>query len=526
MSEQRPAIKWLLIAVFAASLVWALSTARIGWNHTLSDLYGFRQTQTAITSYYMMRGGPFFRYETPVLGYPWSIPLEFPLYQWIVAFVAGHLGTPLDQTGRFVSELFFYLSLVVAWGILSELGVKRLHRLVFLTLMLLSPEYVFYSRTFMIESTALCFCLAYLYFFLRYRRTRRAPDIVLGSLCGVLGALVKITTFPSFALVAILYYLLTMVRERPPLRPPKRLTVHAVTLLAFFVLPVLVARQWTHYTDQVKMLNTIGAHLTSSALVQWNFGTLRQRFLPSTWGTFFFRIIPDLLGSNVIGLFPLAALYFTRRRLFHVLVCLCGFLSSFLVFIQLHVIHSYYTYANGLFLIAAVSWCIVALLEKERRYALLGAALLLISAGNSVAGYYGRLLRFQIHGREKTEYSRMQKTNWLHFANVSSAATRLTEPQDVLLCFGWEWTSELPYYAERRAVMWPSWMGEESFDNPALQETIRKLENQRIGALIVCNESRTHSLLIQRTTEGLGLVGKPAYEDETCAVYPRPEHAR
>jgi Dolichyl-phosphate-mannose-protein mannosyltransferase len=524
--ERRSAIRWLLIAVFVGSLIWAISTARIGWYHTLSDLYGFRQTQTAITSYYMMRGGPFFKYETPVLGYPWSIPLEFPLYQWIVALIAEYLHTPLDQTGRFVSELFFYLSLLAVWGILSELGVRRLYRLVFLTLMLVSPEYVFYSRTFMIESTALCFCLTYLYFFLRYTRTRRAVDVVLGTLFGILGALVKITTFPSFALVAGLYYLWRIVRQRPLVRDSKILLAHVVTFLAFFCLPILVARQWTHYTDQIKALNTIGTRLTSSALVQWNFGTLQQRFMASTWRTFFFRIVPDLLGSNVIGLFPLVWLYFTRRRLVPFVICLCGFLSSFLVFIPLHVFHSYYTYANGLFLIAAVSWCIVGLLEKQKWHSLLGAALFFISVTNAVGGYYGRLLRFQIHGQEKSEFSRMQKTNWLHFAGVSSAAMRLTEPQEVLLCFGWEWTSELPYYAQRRAVMWPSWMGEESFDNPALQETIRKLGDNRVGALIVCNESKTDALLIQRTTAGLGLVDRPAYEDESCAIYPTPGNAR
>ena len=53
----------------------------------------------------MMHGGSFLRYETPVLGPPWSLPFEFPLYQGIVAGLAKIFSTPLDQTGRFVSIL-------------------------------------------------------------------------------------------------------------------------------------------------------------------------------------------------------------------------------------------------------------------------------------------------------------------------------------------------------------------------------------------------------------------------------------
>jgi hypothetical protein len=515
-----PALRWFVVAVFAATLLWAVSAARVGWHHTLSDWHGFRQTQTALTSYYLLKGGPFFRYETPVVGYPWSIPFEFPLYQWVVAFLARNLHTPLDQTGRFVSEVFFYLSLLAMWGVLSELGVRRTYRLVFLTLTLASPEYVFYSRTFMIESTALSFCVAYLYFILRYVRTRRASDAALGGLCGTLGALVKVTTFPSFALVAGLYYLFTLNRERRLFKPSKLLSSHAAPLLTFFLLPLLVTKAWVQYTDQVKMLNTVGTQLTSSALTLWNFGTLRHRFLAATWRTFFLRIVPDIVGGNVVGLLPLVGLCFARYRLAAFAVSVCGFLACFLVFIQLHVIHGYYAYANGVFLIAAVSWCIVALLEARGWRAVLGAALLLIGAANSVAGYYGRGYRLQFYGDQKTPFSKLQGANSLQFAGVSDAAMRLTRPDDVLLGFGLEWSSELPYYSQRRAVMWPSFIGEENFDNPDLRETLGKLGGNHIGALVVCNASRNNSQLILRATAEFGLAREPAYADEMCAVYP------
>jgi hypothetical protein len=33
----------------------------------------------------MLEHGAWLKYEDPVMGPPWSLPFEFPLYQWIVA---------------------------------------------------------------------------------------------------------------------------------------------------------------------------------------------------------------------------------------------------------------------------------------------------------------------------------------------------------------------------------------------------------------------------------------------------------
>jgi hypothetical protein len=42
---------------------------------------GFRQAQTALTSYYLIKNGFSFSYWTPVIGQGWSVPFEFPIYQ-------------------------------------------------------------------------------------------------------------------------------------------------------------------------------------------------------------------------------------------------------------------------------------------------------------------------------------------------------------------------------------------------------------------------------------------------------------
>ena len=59
----------------------------LGVSWRSSGLIGqeFRQTQTAISCLFTQRDGYKIAYPTPVLGKPWSAPMEFPLYQWAVA---------------------------------------------------------------------------------------------------------------------------------------------------------------------------------------------------------------------------------------------------------------------------------------------------------------------------------------------------------------------------------------------------------------------------------------------------------
>ena len=81
----------------------------------LLEHHSFRQTQTALTSFWMLHGGGFFAYLTPVLGAPWTVPMEFPLFQAIVAFVVRVGGLPLD-----VSFTAGALGLKLdAWGLLK-----------------------------------------------------------------------------------------------------------------------------------------------------------------------------------------------------------------------------------------------------------------------------------------------------------------------------------------------------------------------------------------------------------------------
>ena len=71
--------------------------ATLGWKSLNLPGCEFRQTQTAVSAFFIQREHNFsLAYPTPVLGKPWSIPLEFPLYQWTVVVVSDGLGVALD----------------------------------------------------------------------------------------------------------------------------------------------------------------------------------------------------------------------------------------------------------------------------------------------------------------------------------------------------------------------------------------------------------------------------------------------
>src|SRR5262249_2211704 len=85
----------ILFVLLVLALMAALAVLCLGLFKPILDQYLSRQTQTALTSYWLMQGGPIFAYETPVVGFPWSIPYEFPVYQ-IIAAILSAAGIPLD----------------------------------------------------------------------------------------------------------------------------------------------------------------------------------------------------------------------------------------------------------------------------------------------------------------------------------------------------------------------------------------------------------------------------------------------
>jgi hypothetical protein len=490
------------LILFLASLTYALCAATVGWHNTVLDFIPFRQSQTALTALFMVGRMPTLAYETPVVGPPWAIPFELPVYQWIVAGLISAFGTPLEETGRFVSLVFFLLCLLPGWSILAFLGLSSSHRLVALSLFLVSPFYIFWSRTFLIESTALFFALAYLALALPCVRRPTPARLLTGSLLGVLAALVKITTFAA-VLPAFLVVVAWAILHRRHLAHP--LLRAALLLLVLGAVPTAAGFLWTRYADSLKEQNPIGRDLTSTAplMREWNFGTHRQRRDPEV-RRLIFRRINYAVGHW--GLLVAAGLAVAGSRRYRpaFLACLLLYLPAPLVFTNLYYFHEYYAYANHFFLLAALALGLSALLERGgwfRCTAIAGLVVFLVLA-----------VRWQ-----QTYYRPIQAYNVTDLEAVGAVVRQETAADDVIVVIGYDWSSAVPYSCRRRALAIPQWR------TPTLEKVPSYLALEppwRPGALVICNQwTRYDPVQVLAVLRTAGFAVRHIRVDEQFDVY-------
>jgi hypothetical protein len=337
----------------------------LGLFQPIMDMFAFRQTQTAISAYWLWKGGNWFAYETPVLGYPWAIPFEFPLYQYLVVLLRL-VGVPIDVGGRLVSFGFYLGCLWPLWLLFKSYRLGRYAYLTVSILFLSSPLCLYWSRTVMIESCALFFGLLWLALLARLLSAPRLMNLVWTVLAGTCAVLAKSTTFPAFLVVGGLLFLHQVLRDglAAPYRRPLILAVIA------FVLPLLLGFVWVAYSDAVKLHNIFGSRLTSAMLNTWNFGTWAQRKSSQFWlDVVLLRSLPQIFGYGFLLAIGLAgAALASRRFAVPMVLATVGFFVPFLVFTNLHFHHDYYQYANALFGLAAVGLGIASIAEAGRRW--------------------------------------------------------------------------------------------------------------------------------------------------------------
>jgi hypothetical protein len=509
-------IPTLIIATCAFIAAVALIVAAVhGWNHNLLDMHGFRQTQTAISIEYMLRGGPLLAYETPVFGPPWSWPMEFPLYQWCVAGVAWALHAPVPQTARAVGLFFFGLGLLAIYLGLDMLGLRRSVRLIFLILLLTSPMYLFWSRTCMIESCAVCLGLWFLFFTARLSQEYNWHWLFLASLAGTLTAAVKVTSFPAFAFLAVVI-LLAPLASRASWRVtellPKLDKRHMVVIIVLCVVPILATKVWLAYGDGIKAQNAITANIMSSAPEQfaWNFGTMHQR-LSGEYVRMVRRTVGDVTGKATTPLLFLPLLPFLRRWRLATASCVVAFTIPGAIFTNLHIIHNYYPYANGLFLLGAFGFVIADLLQQDGSSQVAGAVLLVLCTLTGLIGYHQGFYRWQTEGGD------------ISLITTATAIGESIAPDKIVVLRGAYYSPILIYYSGHRGILleetrkdgWPN-------TKQAWLDLLQKTGPGNLGALGFCFEAKDDRAQIEELTNRYGFQTSPQYSDQNCSVfYPR-----
>ena len=424
------------ILFFVAAGVFHLAMAVQGWSLPILDSHGFRQTQTAYSARVIREGGPWLAYETPVLGPPWAIPLEFPLYQWIVAAVSYASGMSIDQAGRLVSLVMTWLTLVPLEILLRQFGLRPAQRLLVAGLYLINPIYIFWGRAVLIETTAVFFSLMSLALGATAERSRRR--LVGAALCGAVAGMMKITTLLPYLLVLGCLFV-GRARQARFERNSTRAAMLRFALIAVVALGAGIA--WTRYADHVKESNPIAAAtLRSETLLKWTFGPPEQRLELFEWGRLAKHVVLHGIGWALPAFALLIVVAVPSARRGEAAACLAGAVVAPLVFMNLYVVHNYYAAANELLLIVAVGLVVCGLFgaNQERTWAAFAACVL--GAVQMTSVYCADYLPVQ--------------------TIVPGEVPRLAEicrqacPADkMLVVIGTDWSPELPYYAERRALM-------------------------------------------------------------------------
>ncbi len=480
------------LVFLGAALLLNFHFFTLGWDNTLLGYHQFRQVQTAIASYHYLRDGLSVHYITPLLGPPWEVPLEFPLYQLSAALCARGTALDLDAAARLTSWLYFLGVLPACYLLLERFRLTAAQRLLFPALLLLSPLYLFYSRAVLIESTALFTACWFLLCFERFLR-RPGPGWLAGAMVfGSLAGMIKGTTFAVFLIVA-LFFLCGALRA-PGQMLRRQVLLRAALLVA---LPFLAMIGWVFYSARIRHLNP-DAQFLDGIFGYWSFGDLAQRLSWSFWSKTFRVWADEIAGEG--GLLLLAFYFIMGRGQYRrtVLVCLAAFLSGQLIFTNLYWVHDYYFYANSLFLVAALGFSLIGLLNQlelpEWKQWLVVTA----------------VMGLQISTFDRT-FLDAQKKN-VPIPPVTELVRTISEPDDIIVVFGQDWDAALPYYSGRKALMFLT--GREA-DPESMRRSIARLDPHKVAAVIMAGFHWRDGDLINRTMSALNLGSRPFLYDMT-----------
>lgn len=412
----------------SAAVAVAVASRWSTLSQPLLEAHSFRQTQTALTSVQFFQRGVWTRPLLPVLGSPWQVPFEFPLFQASAATIMG-LGGGADFSNRLACLMWFCITAALVFWLArtyASAGAAWASLLVFT----FSPFAVQWSRTAMIEYCATAMALLWIGGLFKWRTSRKWWWATIAVSAGILAFLVKPTTAVPLMIPAVLFTPLGSTKRR---QDP--------TLFALLLVPVAAGVAWTLWADHVKSNSVFTAWLTSGALRDWNIGTIQQRLEPANLMGILGRIDQTLAG--VLGLMAIAcALLLSRRN--HVLWV--GFALSvpagIAIFYNLYVVHDYYlaalspAIALSIGVGAAAAAQSLQLSRALNRAALVGA----IAVWLAWMSWYGQ------------DYRALSELP-VQPGPESAEVREHSSPEEQVLIAGEDWSSVIPYYSNRKALM-------------------------------------------------------------------------
>ena len=419
----------LALTVFVLAVVRTL-------DQPLLEAHGFRQTQTAYTArIYHQHGIDLLHPKLPVLGEPFEVPFEFPLFQ-AAASVVMDAGVDDDVAMRLTGLVCFLLTASLLYGLVRHVA-DRPSAVAALVAFLATPFALIWGRTSMIEYLATAGAVGFAWATVAWRENRRPEVAGLALVAWLVGMLVKPTTAAFWLLPALGYR---------PTNPRVTSRGRTAAVLALLVLvPLAATALWTRHADAIKVASPVTDWLTSSELEDWNFGSLSQRFDRGVWGVIVGRVVVHVIGLAGVALLAVALVALARsvQRLFWVGVVLAGALPP-LVFTNLYLVHDYY--------LAAVTPALAALLGFAAGF--IWRHLPPKAPIRAVAAVTGLLLAASTVGFDHA-YWRHAWDGEPDRATLALARqlARVSEPDDRIGVIGLDWSPAVLYYADRWGLM-------------------------------------------------------------------------
>jgi hypothetical protein len=200
----------------------------------------------------------------------------------------------------------------------------------------------------------------------------------------------------------------------------------------------------------------------------------------TTWAVFYKRTITDLIGEEkLLFIVGYCGFFCNPKYLKIAVVSLLLFLIPLCSFTKLYFVHSYYAYANGIFLIIALGVIMANFIDSDISFKrTTGYLLLIIMLICSIAHYY------------TDNNLRPAQGSTSRFADIKKDIDAYTSDKDILLIFGADWSSDMPYYLERRTAM----VQRVVHGTPKYNNFQKNLSDYKIGALIFCGKERNAKL--------------------------------
>ena len=187
------------------------------------------------------------------------------------------------------------------------------------------------------------------------------------------------------------------------------------------------------------------------------------------------------------------------------LLCAAGYLLGPLLFANLYAIHNYYHFPAAFFAAAAAGLILAGVVASERLDARLKAVYIVIFVSLQSINFY--------QGFAET------------LKNLPAPPPSLVEvvheavpAHGVVLVYGWDWNTLIPYYAACRAILVPN--GAEN-DADKLQTVLKNLGTDQVTALVMQGPHKQDRGFIRWRTEKLGLAAHPVATSADGDLYVR-----